>query len=235
MKFYQPFSPVIYKGEMSKDFHSYVFDNIHRILDNKNDASRNLAGNIENQWQSRNIDYQRYKDFLKPHIIEYINHIIDLELVYSKLDSDKTEILLDPDEIIVRTKCTENNFDYNMGFGDWKGPWLNIQIADEFNPLHSHGGVISGILFLQIPKEIEEERQEYKSKYSSAHGLLTFVRDNHSIFIKPKDMGLLLFPSKFQHMVYPFKSSDVERITMSFNVDNISIGEKYWVIPPHFT
>ena len=48
---------------------------------------------------------------------------------------------------IVRTKCTENNFDYNMGFDDWKGPWLNIQIADEFNPLHSHGGVISGILF----------------------------------------------------------------------------------------
>ena len=36
-------------------------------------------------------------------------------------------------------------------------------------------------------------------------------------------------------MVYPFKSSDVERITMSFNVDNISIGEKYWVIPPQFT
>ena len=234
MKFYQPFSPVIYKGEMSKDFHSYVFDNITRILDYKKDASKKLAGNIENQWQSRNIDYGRYKDFLKPHIIEYINHIIDIELACSNLDSDKTEILFNPNENIVRTKCTENNFDYNMGFDDWKGPWLNIQVANEFNPLHAHGGVISGILFLQIPKEIEQERQEYKRKYSSLHGCLKFVRNNDMIFIKSKDMGILLFPSRLQHMVYPFKS-DVERITMSFNVDNILIDNKFWNIPSQLT
>ena len=234
MKFYQPFSPVIYRGEMSKDFHSYVIDNIHRILDHKNNASKNLAGNIENQWQSRKVDYQIYKDFLKSHIIEYINHIINLEFEYSKLDSDKTEILFNPDENIIRTKCTENNINYNIGFDGWEGPWLNIQVANEFNPLHSHGGIISGILFLQIPKEIEEERQEYKGKYTSLHGCLKFVRNNDMIFIKSKDMGILLFPSRLQHMVYPFKS-DVERITMSFNVDNILIDNKFWTIPPHFT
>ena len=234
MKFYQPFSPVIYKSEMSKDFHSYVFDNIHRILDHKKSASNMLAGNIENQWQSRNIDYKRYKSFLNSHLIEYINHIIDLELAYSKLDSDKTEILFNPDENIVRTKCTENNFDYNMGSDYWKGPWLNIQTSNEFNPLHAHSGNISGILFLQIPKEIEEERYEYKNKYRSLHGCLTFIRNNNMISVKPKDMGILLFPSRLQHMVYPFRS-DVERITMSFNVDNILIDNKLWKMPSQFT
>ncbi len=53
MEFYQPWSPIIYKSEMSDDFHSYTIDNVYRMLEYKKDASHMLAGNIDNQWQSR--------------------------------------------------------------------------------------------------------------------------------------------------------------------------------------
>ena len=36
---------------------------------------------------------------------------------------------------------------------------------------------------------------------------------------------MYLFPSHLWHLVYPF-NSDVERISMSFNVDNLFVDDK---------
>ena len=44
-----------------------------------------------------------------------------------------------------------------------------------------------------------------------------------SFKVVPKTGELYLFPATLRHTVYPF-TSDVERITMSFNVHNIQKG-----------
>tara|TARA_B100000965_G_scaffold85945_1_gene69545 strand:- start:63 stop:764 length:702 start_codon:yes stop_codon:yes gene_type:complete len=233
MEFYQPWSPVIYKSEMSEDFHSYTVDNVYRILDYKKDASHMLAGNIDNQWQSRSIDQKIYEKFLKPHIIKYIQQLLLIRSNYEKHESGSTELLFDPiirDDNIQFPEVTEDNIRFEMGLG----PWLNVQVANEFNPLHSHSGDLSGIMFIQIPEEIKEERIEANQKYQCLHGYLKFVRNDQMVFVEPKDRGILIFPSTLHHMVYPFKS-DVERVTMSFNIGPIFVGDNPFRLPQSFT
>tara|TARA_B100001250_G_C19548138_1_gene677781 strand:+ start:63 stop:764 length:702 start_codon:yes stop_codon:yes gene_type:complete len=233
MEFYQPWSPIIYKGEMSDDFHSYTIDNVYRMLEYKKDASHMLAGNIDNQWQSRSIDQKRYEKFLKPHVFNYVKHILSIKSSYERLESNYTELLFDPifrEESIDHPEVTEDNLSFQMGLG----PWLNIQVANEFNPLHAHSGDLSGIMFIQIPEEIKKERMETNQKYQSLHGCLKFVRNDHMLFVEPKDRGILIFPARLHHMVYPFKS-DVERVTMSFNIGPILVGDNPLRIPQSLT
>ena len=44
------------------------------------------------------------------------------------------------------------------------------------------------------------------------------------IVVKPKEAMMFLFPAYLQHAVYPYHS-DVERVSMSFNFDEIVIDD----------
>tara|TARA_B100001250_G_C19570930_1_gene687588 strand:+ start:63 stop:785 length:723 start_codon:yes stop_codon:yes gene_type:complete len=240
MKFYQPFGPIIYRDMMSDDFHSYVVDNIPHILEEQNNASSKLIGNIENQWSTRDSDYGMYYIFLKTHIFNYVKKINEIRKSYLVEDSDETELVL---SALTENVYPENDLDPCLSFDNIKLdditfdiglPWLNIQKPGEFNPIHNHGGILSGILFIQIPDEIEEERRNSEIKFKSAIGLLSFMKDDKLVRVKPKDKGLLLFPSGLLHGVNPF-NVDVERVTMSFNVTDIRINGHPFSLLSHQT
>ena len=40
-----------------------------------------------------------------------------------------------------------------------EGPWVNFSRRGEFNPMHNHTGIISSVVFIDIPDELEEERE----------------------------------------------------------------------------
>ena len=54
---------------------------------------------------------------------------------------------------------------------------------------------------------------------------LEFIFGNQHTVINPKTGMMYLFPSHLWHLVYPF-NSNVERISMSFNVDNLFVDDK---------
>ena len=105
--------------------------------------------------------------------------------------------------------------------------WINFQKKHEFNPLHDHNGIFSFIIFMQIPYKIEEEFKVYTDtngrRYTSC---LSFVHTNIYGDIEEKVCSvdesylykMLIFPSKLKHIVYPFYTSNKERITVSGNV-----------------
>jgi hypothetical protein len=110
--------------------------------------------------------------------------------------------------------------------------WVNIQKKGEFVPMHDHGGLFSFVIWMKIPYDWADEKSvEWvkRSKYNFP-GLLTedvvsnFVLFDHTftshIFKMSKDVecNCVLFPSSFHHMVYPFYTSDEERISISGNV-----------------
>tara|TARA_S200000501_G_scaffold370543_1_gene411894 strand:+ start:1147 stop:1815 length:669 start_codon:yes stop_codon:yes gene_type:complete len=116
------------------------------------------------------------------------------------------------------------------------GAWVNFQSKGENNPLHSHGGVVSWVLWLKIPYTIEQER-EYLSRQPTTQTQLfvgqfalvyTNILGNVEMTAWDSDEmegTLLLFPSKLKHAVYPFYSTDEKRITISgnyaFNTDHV--------------
>ena len=106
--------------------------------------------------------------------------------------------------------------------------WMNFQKKYEFNPLHEHTGLFSFIIFMQIPYKFENEvkyfpvtNNEWKNTsclsfiYTSTDGIITeqLCKVDESYLYK-----MLLFPAKLKHMVYPFYTSNKERITVSGNV-----------------
>jgi hypothetical protein len=108
--------------------------------------------------------------------------------------------------------------------------WINFQKKYEFNPLHDHSGIFSFIIFMQIPYKLEEEFKVYSNVTLLTTSCLSFIYSDVNGTIVDKTCSvdesylykMLIFPAKLKHIVYPFYTSDKERITVSGNV-------KFWV------
>jgi|TARA_R100001224_G_scaffold101803_1_gene73514 uncharacterized protein (TIGR02466 family) len=100
--------------------------------------------------------------------------------------------------------------------------WINYQKANEFNPPHDHDGKLSFVTYLQIPKELKIENQEYIGK-SCGPGGIQFIYGNGPrdcvtyMSFMPEENDMFIFPAWLKHWVAPYKS-DVTRISVSGNV-----------------
>ena len=100
---------------------------------------------------------------------------------------------------------------------DLPEPWVNFMKSNEYNPLHEHHGEVSAIIFIDIPDQIKDERDQSQFGHKT-NGCLEFVYDcSTSFVVTPRTGMIFLFPAFLKHTVYPY-ASDVERITMSFNL-----------------
>ena len=103
--------------------------------------------------------------------------------------------------------------------------WVNFMKAGEWNPAHFHAGCISCVMYLQVPKEIEEENTQSESSKNSnqpSAGRIQWtygesIHFSESFFTQtPKEKDVWFFPADLKHFVYPFKSKS-ERISISCN------------------
>ena len=96
--------------------------------------------------------------------------------------------------------------------------WVNYQKKYEFNPSHHHSGVVSFVIYVDIPEAV---RQEYKDSIgnSKVRGIIQFHSSltNEAIYINPSNNNILLFESSHVHQVYPFYS-DETRISIAGNI-----------------
>jgi len=105
--------------------------------------------------------------------------------------------------------------------------WVNFQKKGEFNPTHSHGGVMSFVIWMDTPYNIEDEfnYESTKDAESKVAGHFCFLYNNalgeintHPIPVDRSFNGrIALFPAKMKHQVYPFNTSDDYRISVSGN------------------
>jgi len=99
--------------------------------------------------------------------------------------------------------------------------WVVRQFEDDYNPLHMHGGHISGVGYLKVPKSFGEYSQ--KNKEVNKNGTLTLVYGSEAFLasstysVTPKVGDFYFFPHYMMHGVYPFKNSNEERRSISFN------------------
>ena len=102
--------------------------------------------------------------------------------------------------------------------------WVNFMEAGDFNPIHTHSGDYSFVLFLDMPKSISKEQKEFQGT-SSPPGSLMFEYTQQAkprwattgVQITPKTGEMYIFPALLQHWVVPFKSK-CTRISVSGNL-----------------
>ena len=102
--------------------------------------------------------------------------------------------------------------------------WINYMKAGDFNPIHTHGGDYSFVLFLDVPKALKKEQDAFEGT-SHKPGSLMFeytqqarpkwASTGHGIL--PETGDFFMFPALLQHWVCPFKSK-VTRISVSGNI-----------------
>jgi hypothetical protein len=106
--------------------------------------------------------------------------------------------------------------------------WVNFQEKYEFNPAHHHDGILSFVLYINVPYDYEEEKlvsPGYESNDVSS-GMIEFLYTDSiggvSSYKQPIDKSMentvIIFPSKMKHLVYPFFTTDEYRISVSGNI-----------------
>ena len=102
--------------------------------------------------------------------------------------------------------------------------WIVRQFQNEYNPVHMHGGHVSGAGFLKVPKTFGQYVQDEKIGVKHyAGGTLNLIHGSKQFLskstfqIRPEVGDFYFFPNYMMHTVYPFKDSDEERRSISFN------------------
>ena len=101
--------------------------------------------------------------------------------------------------------------------------WIVRQFQNEYNPVHMHGGHVSGAGFLKVPKTFGKYVQEEKDGVKHyAGGTLNLIHGSKQFLskstfqIRPEVGDFYFFPNYMMHTVYPFKDTDEERRSISF-------------------
>ena len=173
-------------------------------LNNLQEYNYRLAGNIEHEYEL--YDNQNL-----------VNHITALYSPLIKLHNDKIEY---EKEISFNSKSSHLKLN---------SLWVNFQQKYEFNPLHSHSGVYSFVLWLQVPYSIEDEMKIPQSKKANTncpgHFYFSYLNPSNLAGIQITNLPVdktweyktALFPSTLLHGVHPFYTSDEYRISVSGN------------------
>ena len=177
------------------------------------------------------------KSKLSKKIINVLNKYIDKSHLSKKKDYSsklasqiKNEIKI-PDLIINNHLSKEliNNIKNYLEKSDVKkikkikiiNLWIVRQFKNEYNPIHYHDGQISGVGYLQIPKNMNQNKL-VKHKKIKTNGTIDFINGQKNFLSKsiynlnPKLGDLLIFPNYLMHTAYPF-NVDGERRSFSFN------------------
>ena len=105
-----------------------------------------------------------------------------------------------------------------------KNTWVVRQFKNEYNPVHWHSGHISGAGFLKVPdtfgKHVQDkgDQEYFGGTLNLIHGTRQFM-SNSKLKIIPEVGDFYIFPHYLMHTVYPFKGSDQERRSISFNAN----------------
>ena len=195
MKIISPFGPKIAVIKIPKKIIILINKEVETILKNKEKLKKsNYSNKLVGQVKQ---EFQLSKNFINKHLIRFINNSVK---TYIKKSSNR-----------------------NAKKISLKNLWIVRQFKNEYNPIHFHSGDISGVGYLNIPKNITQGNKKLKTNgtIDFIHGSKSFL--NNSIFNhRPKVGDLILFPNYLMHTAYPFKR-DGERRSFSFN---LSIDKK---------
>ena len=193
--------------KLPKEMIDYLWERIDVAKKKKICHKKKLAGHISESYILDDPQNLIVPNLFK--ILEKVRHNIQLEIqkVYSKTEyrNDKLEPRIDR-------------------------LWVNFQRKSEFQPVHSHSGLFSFVIWMDIPYHWEDEAKLPFAKANNVNpqgGNFSFVHSNdncrsvseYTIPMSPEMNGACcFFPSDLCHQVYPFYTSDKERISISGNI-----------------
>lgn len=190
-------------GKFSEEEIAPIWDEVKEVQNNFEHTEKfnsDLAGNIRKEFLLKKTKNHVYQLFA-PLIQKYEDSFPDFFRVLNSL-TDNVPLVLDY-------------------------LWVNFQKKYEFNPTHDHAGVMSFVIWLQVPFDKKEEELsspghgsnkncsgDFEFQYVDTLGRVSYETISIS---KEMENCFVLFPASTSHCVYPFFTSDGYRISVSGN------------------
>jgi len=176
---------------------------IKKNIDKKEKIFKNLAGHLETQ-----VYLEKSQKNIEPYLLEMaVQYITSWNY----------------DQEIYQNHSFEKPLSFCL-----EKIWINFQKKHEYNPLHDHRGVFSFVSWIDIPYDLSEEMEQSHVSVSNNPVATSFnfvftniLGDIQSLPFFPEtshEGTVIFFPSKIKHLVYPFFTSDKNRISISGNL-----------------
>ena len=203
----RPFGPTIIRGKLSDSLVKLLDDKSSKMLKDKEFSKKfnhapNLAGNVKKEVRF-DPEWMGRKEFLP--MVSFIGEMV------------KSYISIPPASETISPEFVGKMVIESM--------WVVAQYAGDFNPFHIHEGQLSGVLYLRVPPSLSKEYAK-EDHYPTVGDIVWFngqaaTFSGHKFQQSPKVGDIFLFPNWLAHGVYPFRTSNEERRSVSFNLQLI--------------
>ncbi len=202
---YPPNIPVL-ATSLRDEVEKYLWDCIEIAKKEGVDHTSRLAGNISSSLLLKDKDNVLI-DEISPVVASYVQDFL--------MSSAVNRNIFSFEEDVDTEFCLE-------------GLWVNFQRKHEFNPVHEHTGILSFVIWMNIPTDAKEQHNLPISKRSNNpmasnfvfyyQNLLGEMCEHRFELDKSANGKMVLFPATLQHCVYPFYDCEEERVSISGNL-----------------
>jgi len=213
-KILTPFGPSIFQSQVDSNFTKALIEEGRKLTLKDDDWNNKLAGHLK---YGRSYHYKKEfvaiaQDYIGKYVFRYLQGITD------QWGQRQVSQLLS-----IPTRETGGTYDKNkMVQGELKleSLWINFSKMGDYNPPHTHSGVLSFVIFCDVPKEIFSVQPDSNTKHAGnivfQHGEQMTPLMGTDVFMEPYNNLMFIFPAKLIHYV-PAYFVDVERISVSGN------------------
>jgi len=208
-KIIYPFSPPIFQTEVDENFTKELIEEGRKLNKEENDHNFELAGNLKygRSYHYRKDYLLKVEPYIKTYVERFFNGLInqfgpEYKAVKKLLEVQKSRNETRPGKLLLDSL------------------WINFSQKHDFNPPHIHSGVLSFVIFCQVPEKIFEVQADSNTQRA---GEIHFrCGDPISKLqgsewpVKPYENLMFIFPSMLTHFV-PAYWVDAERVSVSGN------------------
>jgi len=199
--------------KLPKDMIDYLWERIDVAKKKKINVKKELAGHVSHSYKLE--DPQNL-------VIENLFNV-----VFNSVDNPKMFEFINMELKCIFIRISSKEFGLEPRLGDM---WVNFQKKGEFQPIHDHSGTFSFVIWMDIPYHWKDEAKLPFAKSGCEKppgGNFSFVTSDDTsrrvrdsiIQMSPEMNGYCcFFPSNLPHLVYPFYTSDKDRISISGNI-----------------
>ena len=208
-KILYPFSPPIFQTEVDSNFIKELIVEGRKLTKEEDDHNFKLAGNLK---YGRSYHYKddyllKVEPYLKTYVERFFNGLYQM----GGNDYQGVKNLLD---------IQHDRRELRQGTVKLDSLWINFSQKHDFNPPHTHNGILSFVIFCQVPEEIFKVQADSNTQRAGEINFLfgePITKMMGSEYpVQPYENLMFIFPAKLKHYV-PAYWVDAERISVSGN------------------
>ena len=204
-----PFSPPIFQTEVDSNFTKELIKEGRKLTKEEDDWNPRLAGNLK---YGRSYHYKEdYLFKVEPYLKSYVERFFNGIYAQWGQENKMVEKLL---------SIQHDRRQQRQGKLRLDTFWINFSQKHDFNPPHTHTGILSFVIFCQVPEEIFEVQADSNTQRAGEihfqYGEPISKLQGCEYPIKPYENLMFIFPAELRHFV-PAYWVDAERISVSGN------------------